>query len=200
MPLKVACFRKKKKEMKKKMKKMKKKIKKMKNVLLTIFSVFLLSILLPSVDVYTDLNLVYNLYVGTYSCNTTSEMKMQWKEYENCLTTHYTSDQCPHPRNSSEKFKDYDLCRQDSFKYCTSNSSRTKGFCSKTTENHPRIASSLLSFFMINYIVCMLTFFRLVKDRKDRIKLFIFPLLNVYPQYSEYSLKSSRINFLNIIF
>ena len=92
------------------MKKMKKKIKKMKNVLLTIFSVFLLSILLPSADVYTDLNLVYNLYLGTYSCNTTSEMKNEWGKYEYCLTTHYSSDQCPHPRtlnDSMKLFEDY---------------------------------------------------------------------------------------------
>ena len=45
---------------------------------------------------------------------------------------------------------------------------------------HPAIATVLLMPFLLNYIVCLYTFFRLTTNRKKY--LFIFPLLNLYPQ------------------
>ena len=45
------------------------------------------------------------------------------------------------------------------------------------------MATVLLMPFLLNYIVCFYTFFRLTKDRKRY--LFIFPLLNLYPQYGK---------------
>ena len=47
----------------------------------------------------------------------------------------------------------------------------------------PEMAYVLLMPFLLNYIVCFYTFFRLTKDRKRY--LFIFPLLNLYPQYGK---------------
>ena len=147
-----------------------------------IIPVMLFSIILPTVDVGTDLNLIYKLYVGTYSCNSTSEMWTEWEDYVKCLETSYSSDLCLHPRerkNTRKQFEDYDLCRQDSYEYCTSNSTWSERFCVEY-EDHPRFASSLLTFFMINYFVCFLTFFRLEEEKG---KLFILPLLSIYPQY-----------------
>ena len=151
-----------------------------------IIPVMLFSIILPTVDVGTDLNLIYKLYVGTYSCNSTSEMWTEWEDYVKCLETRYSSDLCLHPRerkNTRKQFEDYDLCRQDSYEYCTSNSTWSERFCVEY-EDHPRFASSLLTFFMINYFVCLLTFFRLEEEKG---KLFILPLLILYPQYGEFS-------------
>ena len=49
--------------------------------------------------------------------------------------------------------------------------------------NHYEIATVLLTPFLLNYIVCLYTFFRLTTDGKRYI--FIFPLLNLYPQYGK---------------
>ena len=48
---------------------------------------------------------------------------------------------------------------------------------------HPILATVLLMPFLLNYIVCFYTFFRLTTNRKKY--LFIFPLLNLYPQYGK---------------
>ena len=49
--------------------------------------------------------------------------------------------------------------------------------------NHPEMATALLTPFLLNYIVCFYTFFRLTTHRKKY--LFIFALLNLYPQYGK---------------
>ena len=51
------------------------------------------------------------------------------------------------------------------------------------TGGHPAIAIVLLIPFLLNYIVCLYTFFRLTTNR--RTYDFIFPLLNLYPQYGK---------------
>ena len=48
---------------------------------------------------------------------------------------------------------------------------------------HPAMATVLLMPFLLNYIVCFYTFFRLTTNRKRYT--FIFPLLNLYPQYGK---------------
>ena len=47
----------------------------------------------------------------------------------------------------------------------------------------PEMVTVLLMPCLLNYIVCFYTFFRLTKERKRY--LFIFPLLNLYPQYGK---------------
>ena len=49
--------------------------------------------------------------------------------------------------------------------------------------DHPAMATFLLMPFLLNYIVCFYTFFRLTTNRK--MYTFIFPLLNLYPQYGK---------------
>ena len=72
-----------------------------------IIPVMLFSIILPTVDVATDLNLIYKLYVGTYSCNSTSEMWTEWEDYVKCLETRYSSDLCLHPRERKNTRKTF---------------------------------------------------------------------------------------------
>ena len=49
--------------------------------------------------------------------------------------------------------------------------------------SHYKLATVLLMPFLLNYIVCFYTFFRLTTNRKRYT--IIFPLLNLYPQYGK---------------
>ena len=46
--------------------------------------------------------------------------------------------------------------------------------------SHPVFASVLLVAFLLNYVVCWYTFYREARYKKYT---FIFPLLNLYPQF-----------------
>ena len=46
-------------------------------------------------------------------------------------------------------------------------------------KNHPKMATAMLTPFLLNYFVCFVTFFRKEKNKKFT---FIFALLNIYPQ------------------
>ena len=146
-----------------------------------IFPVLTFSIILPTVDVATDLNLIIKLYIGTFSCNSSPEMTSQYDDYVKCLEHSHSSELCQNPRENNRQFIEYDRCRSDSFKYCSNRDNETGTYCGKY-ETHPRFASSLLTFFLINYVVCLLTFVRLEENKKVS---FIFPLLSLYPQYGE---------------
>ena len=56
-----------------------------------IFPVLTFSIILPTVDVATDLNLIIKLYIGTFSCNSSSEMTSQYEDYVKCLEHSHSS-------------------------------------------------------------------------------------------------------------
>ena len=58
------------------------------------------------------------------------------------------------------------------------------------------MATAMLAPFCLNYIFCFIAFFRLGKDKK---KTFIFPLLNLYPQYGK-DLNKLQIKSLFLIF
>ena len=47
---------------------------------------------------------------------------------------------------------------------------------------HPKMATAMLTPFLINYIVCFITFLRKEKNKKFT---FIFALLNIYPQFGK---------------
>ena len=51
------------------------------------------------------------------------------------------------------------------------------------SEGHLKMTTALTIPFLLNYIVCFYTFFRLTKSKKKY--LFIFPLLDLYPQYGK---------------
>ena len=46
--------------------------------------------------------------------------------------------------------------------------------------NHPKMATSMLTPFLLNYFFCFITFF--IKEKNKKFT-FIFPLLNIYPQF-----------------
>ena len=90
---------------------------------LTILIIFLLNILLPTLDTLTDINLVYRLYHGV-----------------------------DHDYRGSHGDPDYYM------------------------------ATAMLIPFLLNYIVCFITFLRKEKNKKFT---FIFALLNLYPQFGK---------------
>ena len=47
--------------------------------------------------------------------------------------------------------------------------------------NHPKMATAMLNPFLLNYIVCFITFLRKEKNKKT----IIFALLNIYPQFGK---------------
>ena len=49
--------------------------------------------------------------------------------------------------------------------------------------NHPKMATAMLIPYLLNYVVCFITFLRKEKNKKFT---FIFALLNIYPQFGKY--------------
>ena len=89
--------------------------------MVTILIILVLNIALPTLDTFTDINLVVKLYRGAEDRNG------DWK-------------------------------------------------------NHPKMATAMLTPFLLNYIVCFITFLRKEKNKKFT---FIFALLNIYPQFGK---------------
>ena len=117
----------------------------------TILVLLVLNIALPTLDTWTDVNLVYKLYRGAQGC-----------EYRST----------GHPQRD-----DYFKCKKDPVSYCSTagNNQNVCGFFS-----HPKMATAMLTPFLLNYFVCFITFLRKEKNKKIT---FIFALLNVYPQF-----------------
>ena len=88
---------------------------------MTIMNIVALSIVLPTLDTFTDINLVVKLYRGA---------------------------------------EDY----------------------SGDWYSHPLMATAMLTPFLLNYIVCFITFLRKEMNKKFT---FIFALLNIYPQFGK---------------
>ena len=124
-----------------------------------ILTIVVLNILLPSADVVTDMNLVVRLYKAPpgYVCYYNHEMS-----YNDGLIMGGK----------------YEKCVQDPVTFCSNEENRQKCIAS-----HYKIATVLLMPFLLNYAVSFYTFFRLTTTRKKF--LFIFPLLNLYPQYGK---------------
>ena len=119
----------------------------------SILVLLVLNIALPTLDTFTDFNLVVKLY----------------------REAHY----CEHRYNSHYERDDYDKCNDDPYSYC-SNGENNQAVCRFST--HPKMATAMLTPFLLNYIVCFITFLRKEKNKKVT---FIFALLNLYPQFGE---------------
>ena len=121
----------------------------------TILIIVVLNILLPSNDQITHINLIFKLYKPSQKC------------------TYYSY------WSNGERLRGiYEECRQDSITFCSQDENREHCIFS-----HYKMATVLLTPFLLNYIVCFYTFFRLTTDGKKY--LFLFPLLNLYPQYGK---------------
>ena len=75
-------------------------------------------------------------------------------------------------------YNSWEDCWEDRVEFCSKNENRKYCYFS-----HYKLATVLLMPCLLNYIVCFYTFFRLTPNRKKY--LFIFPLLNLYPQYGK---------------
>ena len=116
----------------------------------SILILLVLNIALPTLDTFTDINLVVKLYRGAQYCG--------WE------------------RNRDEEFW---KCDEDPVSYC-SNDENNLNVCRFST--HYKMATAMLTPFLLNYLVCFITFLRKEKNKKFT---FIFPLLNIYPQFGK---------------
>ena len=118
----------------------------------TILIIVVLNIILPTLDTLTDINLIYKLYRGAQYCD--------YDDYH-------------------REYDDYKKCEKDPVVYC-SNAENNQTAC--RFSSHPKMATAMLTPFLLNYFVCFITFFRKEKNKKYT---FIFALLNIYPQFSK---------------
>ena len=122
----------------------------------TIFSIVVLNILLPTADVVTDINLAVRLDTPLPRCK---------------FYNHWDGDRLQ---------RIYLECEKDPVTFCSKRENREHY---EFHNPHRNLATVLLMPFLLNYIVCFYTFFRLTTNRK--MYTFIFPLLNLYPQYGK---------------
>ena len=119
----------------------------------TILVLLVFNIALPTLDIGTDINLVHRLYTGAKGCVRPTDYDYH-RDHDN-----------------------YKKCFSDPIGYC-SNDENNQNVCGVP---HPKMATALLTPFMLNYFVCFITFLRKEKNKKFT---FIFPLLIIYPQFS----------------
>ena len=103
----------------------------------TILITLVLNIALPTLDTFTDINLVIKLYRGAQYC--------EYRFYG-------------HPERD-----DYNKCRVDPVSYC-SNEENNQSICRFST--HPKMATAMLIPFLLNYVACIITFLRKEKNKK----------------------------------
>ena len=172
-----------------------------------ILPILLLSVILPTADVGTDLALIIKLYTGLnyqYFCDMNDDDE-NFNEYFDCQLI-FGPDQYCTPEKVSNKntvcrlkksdsqyfcrtlvntaYKDYIQCTQNATKYC-SDPATNHNVCDAAS--HPKIASSLSFFFLLNYVSGLVTCVRL--EGRKWIP-FISALFIVYPQYCK-KLKSN---------
>ena len=104
---------------------------------LTILVLLVLNIALPTLDIVTDINLVYKLYRGAHYCEYRSR---------------------GHPERD-----DYWECDEDPVSYC-STAGNNQTVCVFST--HPNMATAMLTPFLLNYFVCFIAFLRKEKNKK----------------------------------
>ena len=112
---------------------------------MTILVLLVLNIALPTLDIGTDINLVYKLYRGAHYCD--------------------------------YRRHDYEKCKKDPGSFC-SNAGNNQTVC--RFSSHPKMATAMLTPFLLNFVVCFITFLRKETNKKFT---FIFALLNIYPQF-----------------
>ena len=122
----------------------------------TILTILALNIVLPTADVFTDINLAVKLYKPLAEPECVSYFS--WRDGERLRGI-------------------YEECREDPWTFCTKDENREH--C-KFYDPHYKMATVLLMPCLLNYIVCFYTFFRLTTTFD-----LIYPLLNFYPQYGK---------------
>ena len=151
----------------------------------TVLIILVLNIILPTADIVTDLRLIEKLYRGVHMCSDGT-----WEIWSPCndpitLPKRTDSDsqyycRYVHPKDWDRKYLAYWRCEKEGPKtFCSDPSRNNVDICGKHV-THRMMATAMFIPFCLNYIFCFITFFRLGTDKK---KTFIFPLLNLYPQF-----------------
>ena len=149
--------------------------------------ILIFNILLPTIDVITDLLIIIRLFEGSYKCNQ-DETTTNLYEYEQCKA-YGPNNYCSSLSNIC-KIKDIhpffeDKCQKGNGLDVVKNMCKTTG--------HPMFATAMLLPFLVNYLV---TFYLWTTINRNP-KTVIFPLLNIFPQYgnSKYEIKTWNIKF-----
>ena len=166
---------------------------------ITILVLLVLNIALPTLDTFTDINLVIKLYRGAQYCDRSDDYLRVRDDYEKCQKdpvgycsndennqgfcrlwqgVHYCSWRIT-PAIAIAR-NDYKKCQDDPVSYC-SNDENNQVVC-RFSNPHYKMATAMLIPFLLNYIVCFITFLRKEKNKKFT---FIFALLNHYPQFGK---------------
>ena len=170
---------------------------KVKKILPKVLPILLLSVILPTADIGTDLTLITKLYKGLAACVHSDGMRRDYNEWMKCRASdQYCTPErlsknpvCGRLKKSSTSqyfcrsykiwssdWKDYKKCwAQGANKYC-SDPARNHYVCG----SHPKTASSLLFFFLLNYMMGLVTCIRL--EGRKWVPL-ITALFIFYPQY-----------------
>ena len=90
---------------------------------------------------------------------------------------------------------DYEKCLDD-LDYC-SNYENNQKVCRFRFSNHPKMAAAMLTPFLVNYFLCFITFLRKETNKKY---FFIFPLLNLYPQFGNVQSLSEVVGVILLLF
>ena len=165
----------------------------------TVLIILVLNIILPTADVFTDLRLIEKLYRGVPMCNDDTErINHDEDEYRKCdevgadqycigekvstavcgvWTGSGSKYYCRYYRGWSSEYPDYEQCEEVGYDTYCSDPATNKGICRGDLQ---KATIAMLIPFCLNYIFCFITFFRQGTDKK---KTFIFPLLNLYPQF-----------------
>ena len=177
---------------------------KVKRVVPKVLPVLLLSVILPTADVGTDLALITKLYKGLAYCYESDGMRRDYEEYEKCWRD--GADQYCTPEgvsnntvcgvnqksNDSKYFcRDYGSWSSDwrDWRQCFAQGANK--YCSDPASNHnvcdagsrsKTPGSLLLIFFLLNYVMGLVTCIRL--EGRKWVPL-VTALFDVYPQYSK---------------
>ena len=174
---------------------MKKILEKIPNFSIGVLVFVLLSILLPSLDVITDLLMVEKLFTGNYGCVNPMWWSQHYQQWQNCLKDpeNYCSEnrsfnstcllntegivryECRDPELWSPHYRQWHYCLDSPETFRQGH--EAEHVCQ--FQSHPMFGLSLLVPCLINYFLCFLTWWRL---DTMKMKTFIFPLLNLYPQ------------------
>jgi len=102
-----------------------------------ILPITLLNILLPTIDIVSDVYMIVKLYVGVYECKWTS----------------------------TEEIDDYWSCRNDSHNFCSNSNTANDNICTSIT--HPIYATVLFLPFFVTYSVCFYSWSQSEKGKSN---------------------------------
>ena len=176
----------------------------------------LMNIVLPTVDVTTDILMIVKLFIGAHGCVNPRWWSEDHKQWQTCLTDPETfctnrtiggsnetcerttsgifTYNCRDPYLWSKDYKEWKFCRESPTSFC-SNQTHEAQNCQ--FESHPVFGILMMIPFLFNYLICFLTWWRLEKRRKET---FLFPLVNMYAQFGRLWITEIEVYFCLMLF